>query len=133
MASLLGDSPILTSVGVVCRECLSHRELSHINVQINEFLRIGSYRNACFRGSLRLVKLVAARGTKVYWGSAAEIAAQRGHLNILQWLSEFHADRCDWDNVLRHAALSGHLPVVKWLHTHHQGKCITKVMDYAAS
>ncbi|KAG1693007.1 hypothetical protein DVH05_024043 [Phytophthora capsici] len=132
MASSLDDFPVLTSVRVVCRECLSFRELKHINVLTNGFLPVGFIKNACNRGSLRLMKLVAARDTKSHWGDVAIIAAQQGHLDILQWLSEFHADRCDWDDVLEYAAAFGHLPVVKWLHTNRQDKCTTKAMDKAA-
>ncbi|KAG1693008.1 hypothetical protein DVH05_024044 [Phytophthora capsici] len=62
----------------------------------------------------------------------ANIAAQQGHLDILQWLSEFHADRMYWDNVLGYAAAGGHLPAVKWLHIHRQDKCSTKAMNSAA-
>ncbi|KAG1693003.1 hypothetical protein DVH05_024039 [Phytophthora capsici] len=132
MASSLDDIPVLTSVRVVCREFLSHYELSHTNVRINEFLRLGSVRKACINGSLRLMKLVAASGTKARWGDMTEIAAELGHLDILQWLSEFHADRCKWDNVLDLAAEFGHLPVVKWLHTNRQDECSTDAMDVAA-
>ncbi|KAG1693015.1 hypothetical protein DVH05_024051 [Phytophthora capsici] len=117
---------------MVCRECLPFRELSHIDQHINGFLRVGHLKEACILGSLRLMKLAAARNTKVYWGDVAIIAAKQGHLDILQWLSECTEDRCDWGKVLDLAAAYGHLPIVKWLHTHYQDIRSTNAMDEAA-
>ncbi|KAG1682407.1 hypothetical protein DVH05_021030, partial [Phytophthora capsici] len=127
------DFPVLTSVLVVSRECLSLHELPHVILNIDEYLGVGSMVKACALSSLRLMSHVAARDTKTHWGDVANIAAKNGHVHILQWLSEIHADRCDWDvNILDCAAASGHLSVVKWLHVHRQDGCTTRAMDCAA-
>eukprot|EP00644_Phytophthora_capsici_P007937 jgi/Phyca11/128611/e_gw1.77.150.1 len=76
---------------------------------------------------------VAVRDTEAHWGEVAKVAAKAGHVHILQWLSDFHADRCDWSvEILDTAAEFGHLSSVQWLHTHRQDGRTTRAMDCAA-
>ncbi|KAL3662224.1 hypothetical protein V7S43_012555 [Phytophthora oleae] len=89
--------------------------------------------DTCILGSLRLMKYVAARDAKADWGKVAKISARYGHVDILQRLSGFHADRCEWGaKILDTAAEFGTLTAVQWLHTHRQDGCTTKAMDQAA-
>ncbi|KAK1936940.1 hypothetical protein P3T76_009718 [Phytophthora citrophthora] len=108
------DFPVLTSVRVVCRECLSLCEPLNVVQRIDEFLGTGSMIKACKLGSLRLMVCVAAKDSKSHWGRVANVAAESGRVDIFQWLSDFHADRCDWGfDIMDTTAEFGHLPVVE--------------------
>ncbi|KAE8882999.1 hypothetical protein PF003_g32895 [Phytophthora fragariae] len=136
--------PVLTSARVVCRECLAMRglgELPHVVFRVDAFLDVYSgpdaVVDACERGgSLRLLTYLAARDTESFWGKVAVYAAMHGYVYILQWLSDAHADRCEWGvdvldsaaglghfsahkgtlgHALRTATMNGHIPVINWL------------------
>ncbi|KAG6584693.1 Alpha- and gamma-adaptin-binding protein p34 [Phytophthora cinnamomi] len=133
--------PVLTSARVACRECLALRglgELPHVVFRVDAFLDVCSgpeaVVNACERGgSLRLLTYLAARDTKSFWGKAAVYAAMHGYVYILQWLSDFHAERCEWGvDVLDSAAGLGHFSAVQWLHMHRSDGCTACAMDHAA-
>ncbi|KAE9291136.1 hypothetical protein PF008_g25407 [Phytophthora fragariae] len=133
--------PVLTSARVVCRECLAMRglgELPHVVFRVDAFLDVYSgpdaVVDACERGgSLRLLTYLAARDTESFWGKVAVYAAMHGYVYILQWLSDAHADRCEWGvDVLDSAAGLGHFSAVHWLHTHRSDGCTTRAMDHAA-
>lgn len=104
MPPVFGAFPVLTSALVVCRECLAMRglgELPHVVFRVDAYLDVYSgpdaVVNACERGgSLRLLTYLAARDSESFWGKVAAYAAMHGCVYILQWLSDQHADRCEW-------------------------------------
>ncbi|KAE9183545.1 hypothetical protein PF002_g26674 [Phytophthora fragariae] len=113
-------------------------ELPHVVFRVDAFLDVYSgpdaVVDACERGgSLRLLTYLAARDTESFWGKVAVYAAMHGYVYILQWLSDAHADRCEWGvDVLDSAAGLGHFSAVHWLHTHRSDGCTTRAMDHAA-
>jgi hypothetical protein len=68
-------------------------------------------------GQLKLLQWARAHGAR--WGSyCCEYAAERGDLEMLQWLvfGDNGNDSCPWDEwVCAKAALGGHLNVLQWL------------------
>ncbi|KAL3662206.1 hypothetical protein V7S43_012537 [Phytophthora oleae] len=132
MPSSLDDFTVLISARVVCRECLSLHELPHVVERIDGFLQVGSMVKACILGSVRLMSYVAARSAEANWENVVYHAVRNGHVHILQWLSDFHADRCYWCRALHNAVVNGQLAVVKWLHINGTEGCSTYAMDMAA-
>ncbi|KAL3662226.1 hypothetical protein V7S43_012557 [Phytophthora oleae] len=78
------DTPVFTSARVVCRECLPPRELPHVVLRFDTFLKRNSVLNACILGSLRLMSYAAYKDTKADWDNMAYVAAKYGHVDILQ-------------------------------------------------
>ena len=62
---------------------------------------------------------------------AMNCAAGNGHLDVVQWLHENRGEGCT-TSAMDHAAHNGHLVVVKWLHENRREGCSTWAMDYAA-
>ncbi|OWZ22078.1 LOW QUALITY PROTEIN: hypothetical protein PHMEG_0003269 [Phytophthora megakarya] len=134
------DPPVLTAAFLVCRESLGVRGLSvldHVVRLLDGFLDSfsgpGTVTQACKRGaSVRQLQYLAARDPNSFWKEAASFAATCGYVHVLQWLSEFHSDRCEWGPaVMNGAALCGHLDVVQWLHDNRSEGCTVHAMDSA--
>ncbi|GAB9477878.1 Alpha- and gamma-adaptin-binding protein p34, partial [Globisporangium polare] len=76
-------------------------------------------------GKLRLLQYIAEHFERVAWSPIfAELAAESGHLETLQWIwrhprSSSFSDRNAVATV-KYAARNGHLAVVAWLNEHHQ-------------
>ncbi|RLN98636.1 hypothetical protein BBJ28_00018372 [Nothophytophthora sp. Chile5] len=136
----LADFPVLTSVRVICRECLSARgvdPLPHVLLLIDSFLDTisgpGAVERGCSTGvSVRKLTYLAARDTESFW-KRAQYAAANGHLHVLQWLTEFHSDRCEWTTyAMDSAAQWGHLSVIQWLHENRDEGCSVGAMNFTA-
>ncbi|RLN74536.1 hypothetical protein BBJ28_00009461 [Nothophytophthora sp. Chile5] len=135
------DFPLLTSARFVVRECLSSRgigALAHVVRRIDSFLDtisgLGAVVRACHRGeSTRALTYLAARDTESFWERAAAFAATNGHVHVLQWLHEYHPDRCNWTTyTMDGAAMMGNLSTVQWLHENRTEGCTFLAMDQAA-
>jgi hypothetical protein len=50
-----------------------------------------------------------------------QLAAQNGHLHILEYALKYYSTCVIDENVLRATASAGHLPVLQWIHRHYRG------------
>lgn len=64
---------------------------------------------------------------------AMRVAADRGDLYVLRWLSAYRPHHRVSTNVMDSAAFAGHLHVIEWLHAHRSEGCTTRAMDSAAA
>jgi Ankyrin repeats (many copies) len=69
--------------------------------------------------------------TFTYTTFAIDVAAENGHLRVVEWLHVNRTEGCttcamDW------AARNGHLAVVQWLHENRTEGCTTYAMDWAS-
>jgi len=83
------------------------------------------------RSELSTMEEVQFLATPVCTESAMDDAADKGHLETLQWLHQNRTDGCTslvWDL----AAASGHLEVLKWLYEHGLDACTALTMELAA-
>lgn len=84
-----------------------------------------------------LLPLVEERSAEVPAGDeraveAMDVAAELGHLEVIQWLHAHRREGCTTD-AMDLAACNGHLHVVAWLHEHRREGCTTDAMDLAAA
>ncbi|KAG6610435.1 uncharacterized protein IUM83_06483 [Phytophthora cinnamomi] len=61
-----------------------------------------------------------------------DVAAQHGHLPVLQWFHENRSEGCS-HRAMDYAAGNGRLDIVWWLEEHYTGSCSTRAMDDAAT
>ncbi|RLN47532.1 hypothetical protein BBJ28_00002942 [Nothophytophthora sp. Chile5] len=164
---------ILSSVVVVIREHDALAALEHVTRTISEFLD-NSTRwtmvTAAARGHLALLRRLHTSATAGNDSAAVplaeveqsiELAAQNGHLEVVQFLHNgfpdrgttwaielavsnghvaivawLHANASGKDRVtmsaMDDAAVNGHFEAVRWLHEHRSEGCTTRAMDCAA-
>ena len=82
-------------------------------------------------GHLKVVKALISLQPNL---ASFSLAAQWGHLHILEWLHKDFASPnvADSGNAMNAAASNGHLEIVKWLHKYRTEGCSTCAMDRAA-
>ncbi|GMF25514.1 unnamed protein product [Phytophthora fragariaefolia] len=74
-------------------------------------------------------------GENQWWsdvGYCVNLAAMRGHLDVLEWFQMNRSLKAS-PGTMDDAAALGHLEIVKWLHSVRAEKCSSKAMDRAAS
>ncbi|CAK4712469.1 hypothetical protein LEN26_019064 [Aphanomyces euteiches] len=119
-------------------------------VQTMPYMRILVFLHAIFTGQVSILKLLHRRiqaihivdvakytgrdprPIEVYWTTILDLAASRGHLEVVRFLHSRGFRGCS-NQAMNHAAKNGHLEVVKFLHDNRQEGCTRLAMDLAAS
>ena len=81
--------------------------------------------------NLKWFKLLTEYNIRGCDEEAMDLAAGRGHLEVVKWLDENRREGCS-TAAMDLAAMNGHLNVVKWLSENRREGCTTKALDYAA-
>lgn len=138
-STITPPSRVLTSVHVIVRD--RHDALAsglvpeHIAAFADHSVHWDLARAAC-AGHHHLINRLGAADAPITerqtdW--AMRVAADRGDLHVLQWLSAYRPHHRASASVMDSAAFSGRLHVIKWLHEHHHEGCTTAAMDSAAA
>ncbi|KAG2938373.1 hypothetical protein PC117_g11274 [Phytophthora cactorum] len=139
--------PVLTSVLVVCRECLPSCEVESriqtarlVDGYLDTLSSCYKVRQACRLGLPRwALEYLAARDPEWNNGSnIAEHATIKGFLHVMQWIGECYPERTSWKtadggSLMDIAAEFGHLSILQWLHVNRSEGCTTNAMDNAAA
>lgn len=86
---------------------------------------------AAMRGHLEIMQWLDSHQHDGYSTKTMDMAAGNGHLEIVQWLHQHRDQGCTVD-AMDSAAGFGHLSVVRWLHKNRCEGCTTRAMDTAA-
>lgn len=77
--------------------------------------------------------LLQTRSHSTYFSRRAmELAAEAGHLKVVQYLHQHRHEGCTVET-MNMAAQNGHLCVVQWLHSNRTEGCTARAMDMAAA
>jgi|UniRef100_K3X7X7 hypothetical protein len=131
--------PLLTSVDVVVRDKTGALASGLVPELIERFVdcsaRWSVVQAACV-GHVHLLARLGARNAPISerqmdW--AMRVAADRGDLAVLRWLSAYRPQFKISTSVMDSAAFAGHLQVVQWLHYNRSEGCTAHAMDSAAA
>jgi ankyrin repeat protein len=95
-----------------------------------QFNNQGYSYDICKAGRLNSVKFMVSRKLIQIHSGCLDVAAGRGHLELLKWLTENSNEKCV--NALTLAAENGQLEAIKWLHQNRGERYTFKAMDKAA-
>lgn len=133
------ETSALTCVEVVLREHDNLASCFHISAMIGAYLDHSSkwtIAQAACKGYPHLLDHLGAQQLPIYerqmdW--AMRMAADKGDLRTVQWLSAYRPQMKVSTRVMDSAAFSGHLEMIQWLHANRSEGCSTHAMDSAAA
>lgn len=98
---------------------------SHVEHMINETV---------YRGDLNMIKWLHDHEhettTQICTTEAMDLAAEYGHLHVLNWLHVYRTEGCT-TNAMDIAAKKGYIQVLDWLHTHRYEGCTKNALIMA--
>ncbi|KAF1318110.1 Myosin light chain kinase-related, partial [Globisporangium splendens] len=129
----------LTSVDVVLREHDHLASCVHIAMMIEAYVDQSAkwtIAQAACKGFPHLLTRLGTQQLPIYerqmdW--AMRMAADKGDLQTVQWLSAYRPQMKVSTRVMDSAAFSGHLEMIQWLHANRSEGCSTHAMDSAAA
>lgn len=107
-----------------------------LRVSVEARLMQWSYKTACRQGRLDILQYLylSENESSTRWGTDSsdviDWAAERGHLQVVQWLHENLKGGCS-SAAMDGAAKRGHLHVVQWLHENRSEGCSKEAVYYA--
>lgn len=133
------NASMLTSVDVVVREMTGAIASGLVPELIERFVdySVGwDVAKAACVGHMHLLERLGARDAPIAerqmdW--AMRVAADKGDLRVIKWLTAYRPQYRVSASVMDSAAFAGHLAVVKWLHRNRSEGCTAHAMDSAAA